>query len=283
VGCGFYENVSYVFAQKSTLEQYSFATMDESLELSNPIAEELNTLRSTILTNLLLAAKRNVSYSKKSIPLFEIGAVFDEKRQQKEVLSLIFSGQAEQEGVRNAGKPKMIDFAAFSQKIGAIIGEFDLVACSAENALIHPYQSADVLVNGKVCGYISKLHPTVQEAYDLPVTFIAELELDGLLPKHINAEPISKFQGVYKDLSVVIDKGISYYEVAKALQNVEAPMLKDAYPVDIYEDEKLGEKKSLTIRFFIQSMEDTLKDSDTEAVMSSVMETLEKACGAQIR
>ena len=177
----------------------------------------------------------------------------------------------------------MIDFAAFAQKIGAIIGEFELVPCSTQNALIHPYQSADVVVNGEVCGYLSKLHPTVQEDYDLPVTFIAELELDALLPKHINAEPISKFQGVYKDLSVVIDKNISYYEVAKALRNVDAPMLKDAYPVDIYEDEKLGDKKSLTIRFFIQSMEDTLKDSDTEGVMSSVMETLEKACGAQIR
>ncbi len=283
VGCGFYENVSYVFTQKSALQQYGFTTIDESLELSNPIAEELNTLRSTILTNLLLAAKRNVSYSKKSIPLFEIGAVFDEKRQQREVFSFIFSGQAEREGVHNAGKPKMIDFASFAQKIGAIIGEFELVECSAKNALIHPYQSADVVVDGQVCGYISKLHPTVQEAYDLPVTFIAELEFDGLLPKHINAEPISKFQGVYKDLSVVIDKNISYYEVAKALQSIEVPMLKDAYPVDIYEDEKLGDKKSLTIRFFIQSMEDTLKDSDIESVMTSVMDALEKACGAQIR
>ena len=149
--------------------------------------------------------------------------------------------------------------------------------------MIHPYQSADIVVDGKVCGYLSKLHPTVQESYDIPVTFIAELEFDPLLPKHINAEGISRFQGVYKDLSVVIDKTISYYEIAKVIKAHDLPMLKDAYPVDIYEDEKLGEKKSLTIRFFIQSMEDTLKDSDIESVMNSIMRALEEACSAQIR
>lgn len=283
VGCGFYENVSYVFTQKSVLEKYGFATLDEKLELSNPIAEELNTLRSTILTNLLQAAKRNVSYSQKSIPLFEIGAVFDAQRQQKEVISFVFSGQVESENVQNAGKPGAIDFGTFVDKISAIIGAFELVPCSSRNGLIHPYQSADILVDGKVCGYLSKLHPTVQEEYGIPVTFIAELDLDPLLPKHINAEGISKFQGVYKDLSVVIEKTVSYYEVAKVIKGLDLPMLKDAYPVDIYEDEKLGDKKSLTIRFFIQSMEDTLKESDIESVMVSVMGALEEACNAQIR
>jgi phenylalanyl-tRNA synthetase beta chain len=255
VGAGFYENVSYVFSERALLEKYGFSTIEETLELSNPIAEELNTLRSTILVNLLNAAKRNVSYTKKSIPLFEIGAVFGSKREQSEVLSFVFSGQVDGENVSNAGKPQMIDFASFTQKVGAVVGAFDLLPCTHENGLIHPYQSADIIIDDKVCGFMTKLHPTVQESYDIPVTFIAELDFDTLLPKHINSEPISKFQGVYKDLSVVIDKSMNYYEVAKVLNTLELPMLKDIYPVDIYEDEKLGEKKSLTIRFFIQSME----------------------------
>jgi phenylalanyl-tRNA synthetase beta chain len=283
VGCGFYENVSYVFTQRSVLEKYGFATVEEKLELSNPIAEELNTLRTTILTNLLQAVKRNVSYSKKSIPLFEIGTVFNPQRQEKEVLSFVFSGHSESESVQNAGKPKSIDFAAFVDKISAIIGTFELVPCSRSNGLIHPYQSADIVVDGRVCGYLSKLHPTVQESYDIPVTFVAEIDLDPLLPKHTNAEGVSRFQGVYKDLSVVIDKSILYYEVAKVIRGLDLPMLKDVYPVDIYEDEKLGEKKSLTIRFFIQSMEDTLKESDIEKVMDSIMNALAEAFDAQIR
>jgi len=283
VGNGFFENVSYVFTERAVLEKYGFPTVEAALDIANPIAEELNTLRSTIVTNLLNAVKRNVSYTKKSIPLFEIGAVFGEKREESEVISFVFSGQCEGENVGNAGKPKIIDFAAFTQKIGAVIGSFELMPCSQKNSLIHPYQSADIVVEGKVCGYMSKLHPTVQEEYGIPVTFIAEISLDALLPKHINAVPISKFQGVYKDLSIVIDKSLSYYEVAKVLNSLNLLLLKEHYPVDIYEDEKLGDKKSLTIRFFIQSMEKTLEDSDIESVMAEVMSALESNCNAELR
>ena len=283
VGAGYYQNVSYVFSDKTLLEKYGFPVTEEALELANPIAEELNTLRSTILVNMLNAVKRNVSYTKKSIPLFEIGAVFGSKREQSEVISFVFSGQSEGENVRNAGKPTTIDFAAFTQKVGAVIGAFELEPCTYENGLLHPYQSANVMVDGKVCGFISKLHPTVQEAYGIPLTFIAEIDFDVLLPKHINATPISKFQGVYKDLSVVIDKSMGYYEVAKVLNGLELEILKDIYPVDIYEDDALGNKKSLTVRFFIQSMEKTLEDADIESVMTEIMTALETTCNAELR
>ena len=127
------------------MEKYGFSTVDEDLELANPIAEELNTLRSTVLVNLLNAVKRNVSYSKKSIALFEIGAIFGSKREQSEVISFVISGQVEGETVVNAGKPATIDFAAFTRKVGAVIGAFELVPCTAKNGLNHPYQSADIV------------------------------------------------------------------------------------------------------------------------------------------
>jgi len=60
-------------------------------------------------------------------------------------------------------------------------------------------------------------------------------------------------------------------------------MLKDSYPVDIYEDDALGDKKSLTVRFFIQSMEKTLEDADIESVMAKIMSALESECNAQLR
>jgi len=283
VGNGFFENVSYLFTERASLEKYHFETLDTALDLANPIAEELNTLRSTIVVNLLNAVKRNVSYTMKSIPLFEIGAVFNQKREQSEVISFVFSGQLEGEHIGNAGKPKMVDFAAFTQKIGAVVGHFSLVPSQEKNALIHPYQSADIIIDGKVCGYMSKLHPTVQEAYGIPVTFIAEISFDALLPQHINAVPISKFQGVYKDLSIVIDKSLSYTDVAKVIDALHLPLLKERYPVDIYEDETLGEKKSLTLRFFIQSMEKTLEESDIESVMAEVMQALSSHCSAELR
>ena len=104
----FYENFSYIFSERNLLEKYGFEVVYKNLELLNPIVEELNTLRSTLLVNLLLAAKRNASYSKRTIPLFEIGAVFDKNREKKEKIAFLFSGSSESENITNSGKPKMI-------------------------------------------------------------------------------------------------------------------------------------------------------------------------------
>jgi phenylalanyl-tRNA synthetase beta chain len=199
------------------------------------------------------------------------------------MVSFVFSGQVEQESVKNNGKPKMIDFATFTQKLGAVIGAFELVPCDFENSLVHPYQSANIVIDGQVSGFLAKLHPSVQEAFGIPQTFVAELDLNQIVRKHVNATPISKFQGAYKDLSVVIDKSLHYVEVAKVIQKVDNRLLKASYPVDIYEDEALGDKKSLTMRFFIQSMEKTLEESDIESVMGEIMEALQTECDAQLR
>ncbi|MDQ7084240.1 MAG: phenylalanine--tRNA ligase subunit beta [Sulfurovum sp.] len=283
VGAGFYENVSYVFSDRVLLDKYGFAVTEEALDLANPIAEELNTLRSTLLINLLSAVKRNVSYSIKAIPLFEIGAIFAEKREESEVMSFVFSGQSESESIQNAGKPTAIDFATFTKKVGAVIGNFELEPCTYNYRVLHPYQSANIMIEGKKRGFIAKLHPTVQEAYGIPVTFIAEMDLEVLLPTHINAKPISKFQGVYKDLSIVIEKSLQYYDVAKVLQGLNLDLLKDSYPIDIYVDEALGNQKSLTLRFFIQSMDKTLQESDIDSVMGQIITTLQNKCNATLR
>jgi len=283
IATSFYETISYAFTDKSLLEKYNFPIVKEELDIINPITEDLNTLRTTILINLLNAVKRNVNYSKKSIALFEIGTIFDENRNEKDVLALIFSGQKESENVTNSGKPNAIDFETFTKKLSSILGNFELRAGTEQNSLVHPYQSADIIIDNEVCGFISKLHPTVADEFDLPTSFIAEISFNSLIPKHINAHNISKFQGVYKDLSLVIDKNLPYNQVATAIKQIDLPLLKKFYPIDIYEDETLKEQKSLTIRLFIQSQEGTLEDKDIENTVNQIIHTLQEQYGATLR
>jgi len=283
ISASFDESISYIFTDKSLLKKYNFPIVKEELDIINPITEDLNTLRTTILINLLNASKRNISYSKKRVALFEIGTIFDINRNEKEVLSLIFSGQNEKESVINSGKPKPIDFETFTKKLSSIIGDFELRAGSEQNSLIHPYQSADIIIDNEVCGFISKLHPTIAEEFDLPQTFIAEISFDALIPKHINAKAISKFQGVYKDLSLVIDKNLPYNQVSTAIKQLHLPLLKKYYPIDIYEDETLENQKSLTIRLFIQSLDRTLEDREIEDTINKIVDSLKEQYGATLR
>jgi phenylalanyl-tRNA synthetase beta chain len=123
----------------------------------------------------------------------------------------------------------------------------------------------------------------VAQEYGIPDTMIAEMDFAALLPKHIVAKPISNYQGVYKDLSIVVPESLSFSEIRAALSHIDAPLLKQFYPVDIYQDEALGEQKSVTIRYFIQSMEGTMSDKMIDGVTQEVLQVLEQKCGAQIR
>jgi phenylalanyl-tRNA synthetase beta chain len=283
VAAGFDESVSYAFTDKSLLEKYNLPIVDEAFDIINPITNDFNTLRTTMAINLLQAAQRNVHYSKKSTGLFEVGTIFSQKREEKEVLALIYTGQKDSENVSNAGKPNHIDFETFVKKVSSIIGNFELRASTDNNKLFHPYQSADIIIDNTVCGYLSKIHPSATEVFDLKDTFVAEINFEALVPQHINAHAISKFQGVYKDLSFVINKNIPYNQVSLCIETLELPLLKKFYPVDVYEDETLGGDKSLSLRLFIQSLEDTLNDEDIETTVNSIIEKLQEEYGASLR
>ena len=283
VAAGFDESISFAFADKTLLKKYDFKVLNTKLDIINPITTDFNTLRTTILINLLEAAKRNASYSKKSTALFEIGTVFNEVREEKEVLSLIFTGQTESENVSNAGKPTSINFETFTKKLSSIIGSFELRTSQENNGLIHPYQSADIIINNKVCGYLTKVHPNVSEEFDLKETFVAEIDFSALIPKHINAHAISKFQGVFKDLSFVINKNIQYAQIFSSIQALKLPLLQKLYAVDVYEDETLGDNKSLSLRFFIQSLKETLNDKEIESTVNTIIEKLQQEHGATLR
>lgn len=280
---GFDEALTYVFSDNKLLKKYNFDITSEKLSLLNPIVNELNTLRSTILINLLIATKNNINYGKRAVGLFEIGSVFSSKRDETEKIAFIWSGQSGAENIINSGKPTDIKFSIFLEKLYGILGNFELLPCSHSNGLIHPYQSADIFVQGKICGYISKLHPTAQDEFGIHNTFIAELNIEPFYSQHINAKPISNFQGVYKDLSIVVDKSISYSKIKSIISEAKLPLLISFYPVDIYEDGSLGEKQSLTIRFFIQSSENTLTEEDINGVTNGALDALAKELGATLR
>jgi len=279
----FSEVITYAFTDSAKIAKYGFDKLKDSLDIVNPIVDNLDTLRSTMMINHLEIIKKNISYNKKSLALFEVGSIFDTNRNEREVISFALSGASHKESIVNIGKPTTIDFAGFVQKLSNAIGNFELVPTTTKNGLIHPYQSADIIIDGKIAGYMTKVHPTVVDEYDIFDTFVAQIELDAVMPKHINAYKISNYQGTYKDLSVVVDENISVKSIMDSIRALELDILKDYYVIDIYQDSALGMHKSVTMRFFIQSMEKTLKDKEIEKLMKQVLDKLKADFGAELR
>ncbi len=281
---GFNETLTYVFTSKDNLLKYNLPIVKDDLDILNPIVKELDTFRTTILLNLIEACSNNVKLGFKSTSFFEIGTIFDSNRTESRKISFIFSGAKEIEAISNAGKPKNIDFFEFSKKILNTVGKFDLEPLKkVSNDLIHPYQNASVIVEGEEIGFISKLHPSVAEDYNLSDTFIAEIDFDKISNELIKTNSYSKFQASKKDLSIITPKDMPYKEIKDVINSISDKNIKQFNLIDIYSDEKLDNKVSLTIRFVLQSDNKTLEEEDITNTMKNILDNLNEKLNIGLR
>jgi len=281
---GFYETLTYVFSSRENLIKHGFEVVIEKKDILNPITLELNTFRTTLLLNLLEAASNNFKLNLKRVALYEIGTIFDKNREEFKRISFIYSGDVEDECFTNGGKPSEMSFFDFSKKVLNVIGEFDIEPMDQiTNDFIHPYQNGNIIINNKVVGYISKLHPSVASQYNLPNTFIAEIDFDLLKETLVKAEQFSKFQSSKRDLSIITPKSMQYSKIKTIINNIDDINIKQFNLVDIYSDDKLGDNESLTIRFVLQKDDKTMEEEDITSTMDNILNTLNNELGIGLR
>ncbi len=284
ISAGFYEQISFLFVQKSKALKYGFDTIDNKKELSNPISQELDTTRTTLLLNLLDGVKLNYNQGLNSVALFEIGEVYDKNRVQTNELSFVFSGYKDMPNIQNKSKPSKINISAFVQKISNIIGQFELIATSSiPNNLCHPYNCADIIVKNQKIGFLSELDLDVKNEFGIDDTYIACIKLDKLAKQKIVVKPYSKFQSVYRDLSIVTPKSMPYIDISNTIKNLNIKEIIKFNIIDLYTDKKLKTNESLTIRFLLQNQYKTMSENDILAIMQKILQQLEQKLELRIR
>jgi phenylalanyl-tRNA synthetase beta chain len=279
---GFFEITNYIFTDSNKLEKLGFDKTTKAKELLNPVTKELNTLRSTLAVGLLESVERNYKYGKKSIRLFEVGTVFDKERNESTKISFIFSGETERAAIRNGGKPKIIDFFTFAQKISSIIGEFDIENDKDAKSYLSPFESGKIVKNTQVLGYIGRVHLDIENEYDLPKTYICEIDFDKLNLEKKTVRAYSKYPSVERDFSFIIPKDMPYIDLKKIISSDLPKEVVKFYPIDRYESSDLGENISLTVRFILQSFDKTLNDDDINAIIFPILDKLESS-GIKLR
>jgi len=278
---GFFETLLYLFGEEKKFQEFGFETSSGDKKLLNPIIDTMDSLRPTMVIGLLEAVEKNLNFGKKRVPLFEIGKVFDKNLDETEFLTILFSGEIESDSIQNSGKPKDIDFLEFSNKVLSIIGGGTLKQIETNSVLMHPYQTAKIVKDDVEIGIIYKLRIDIQAQFNLPTTFIAEIELDKLENRLDTANSYSKFQTSSRDLSLVIPAKFEYQKIEALINSIENSFVQRFYPVDIFQLE--NGNQSLTIRFSLQSMEKTLEDSDIEVYINSVLEKLSSELNINLR
>jgi phenylalanyl-tRNA synthetase beta chain len=280
---GFFESIHYLFDSKEKQEAYGIHGIYKKRELSNPISSDLNTLRSTLVLHLLNSASNNIKHGRKSVLLFELGKVFDRTRDEKTKLGLVVSGEIETPCVKNHGKPPVVDFISFATKVEHIIGPMRLEAALPKDKITNPHEYAKVFVRDIEVGYIARVHAAVEKEFDLPRTYVGQIDVDALMQDRICAKPYSKFPSSSRDLSLLVPKDMSYYTLRSTIESASFPNLSRFYPIDRFESESFGDKVSLTLTFLFQHPDRTLEDKEVQESIDLIQEHLQNTLGISIR
>jgi phenylalanyl-tRNA synthetase beta chain len=94
---------------------------------------------------------------------------------------------------------------------------------------------------------------------------------------------LSKFPTVRRDLALLIDRNVKFADLKQLAFATEKKFLSEVNLFDIYEGEKLGNKKSYALSFTLLNKEATLTDKQIETVMDKLIATYKEKVGAELR
>ena len=95
---------------------------------------------------------------------------------------------------------------------------------------------------------------------------------------------IPKFPQMNRDLSIIVDKGVTYQSLEDSVVSLNLARLLSVKLFDVFENEKLGKnKKSVAISFIFSDREKTLTDDETDEMMAQIIHVIKTDWNAEIR
>jgi len=295
---GFTEAVTWSFTDSKV--DNLFSDLKDEIRLSNPISSDLDVLRSSLYSNLMIGAKKNIHRNFEDLMLFEIGPVFygKEPGKQSTMIGAIKTGKHS----RKNWIEKERNFDVFDIKNDALrtLNEMgiDIQKISVSNKTkkwYHPGRSGLLTLestNGPELAYFGEIHPSIIKNLDLRVESVLgfEIFLDNIpdsgkkirdtKPKFI----VSDYQKVIRDFAFLIDEKFSSGEIISLVKNIDKELVKIVKIFDIYQGEKieLG-KKSIAFSVTFEPKDKTLSEEDIEQISKKIISAVQSKTAATLR
>ena len=270
------DNISDMYKEEGT----------ESVKLLDPLFNDRNTIRTSLIPSLLNVYNYNKSRNLKDISIFEIAKTFykkEDKYYEDKKLCILMNG----EYFLELGNNKKIDFYILKgvvEELLIYLGYANRYSLVTENIpkFMHPGQSAVINLNGKDIGYLGKIHPSIEKD-----VYVCEINLDKLLENRISKlkyKEINKYPSISKDMAFVMDKSITSEEVIKVIKKTGGKLLTDVKVFDVYEGENIGlENKSLAFNLTFEDYTKTLTDDEVMNVFNNIVSSVEKTLNIKLR
>ncbi len=279
-----------ILSNSLTKSAYS-SNLDKAVKILNPLSSDLDVMRQSMLFSGLEAVAYNQNRRNADLKLYEFGKVYEieeEKYKETQRFALLLSGAGQAEQWNQ--KQTQVSFYNLKAVVDALISKLNITDFAVEEAtckklaygLEYRKNNKQLVKFGAVANDALKKVDVDKEVFYADFNF--DLILALVRKNKIVYQEVSKFPAVRRDLSMLIDKGVTFGQLKQIAQKTERKLLQDVNVFDVYQGDKLpAGKKSYALSFILQDDEKTLTDKAIETIMQKLIYNLAKEAGAEIR
>jgi phenylalanyl-tRNA synthetase beta chain len=295
---GFMETITYSFTN-SKIDSL-FGLHNKSLVITNPISNDLDVLRSSIFSNLLIHIKNNIHRSFEDQKIFESGPVFfgSKPGEQIAVIGGIQIGKIYRKNWLE--KDKEVDVfeikdCVYKTLIELGIHEQDLTVIQESETYYHPGRSGKFYLNSNKqlpIANFGEINPKIIKELDIksgPI-FGFQIFLNNIpVINKQNTEKkikyaVSNFQKIERDFAFIVDKKFEAEKIVNILLNVDKKLIKKIKIFDVFQGGNIEKnKKSIALNLLIQSQDKTLNDKEIDELSDKIIQTMQKSFDATLR
>ena len=299
---GYTEIMSNSLTKSSYYEGCTTFPVERCVRILNPLSQDLNVMRQTLLFNALEAVELNVNRRNGNLKMYEVGNCYffnAEKAEEENALAKYEEGM--RMGITVTGlatqlswnsKAEGSSFFTLRAMVEKLLKRFgiDLYSLQCESLESDLYADAIVFKQGpKEVLRMGVVSPIIRKKFDIKQdVYYAEIDFDQVVKmtkkSKVQFKELSKFPEVKRDLALLVNKSVTFSQLRSIAFATEKKLLKSVSLFDVYEGDKLPEgKKSYALSFILEDKTQTLTDKQIERTMANIQTQLEQKTGAEIR
>lgn len=300
-GAGFREIMSNSLNPSSWYEESPDFENDKTVMLANPLSNDLDCMRQSLLFGGLSAISRNINRQNPDLAFYEFGTCYFLNSNKKEAdpvnnyteklsLDLFLSGSRRPESWDNPGETS--DFYSIKWAVEMVLEKLGFNKDSFTTREMHyKYydESLELSINNKQIAHFGKINAGFLEKNDIKQdVYYGHIEFDAVLKSlknhKITYSELPKYPSVRRDLALLVDKDTRFEQIRQLAFKSEKNLLRQVGLFDVYESESLGKnKKSYAVSFILRDDKKTLTEKIIDKVMNKLQKAYREELGAQIR
>lgn len=287
---GYYEIVTNSLTKPEHWGKIAEFNDEENVEILNKLSEELGVMRQTLLFSGLEVISHNINRRQKDLKLFDLGKTYkkkDSKYYEKYNLGIFLTGNKYAESWMAKSEP--VSFYDILTPVQMLLERFNLKIQKLVPLSSGIYgQAVALIANGKEVAKVGSVQGAILKKMDIKQeVWFADVDIDLVIKaykKEYKFTDVAKYPEVRRDLSLVLDKKVSFAEVKELAFKTDKELIKNVNVFDVYEGEKIeAGKKAYSVSFAMQHNDRTLTDEEIQRTFNKLIENYESKLGALIR